>query len=143
MHTFVKRIQNWFLQQRNTYIMEINFPSFFSLNDFPLFLPSFILFHVFNFSFATWHEVKSFSFRFSFFFLVVHMLHNIQFSFHFIYFFSSLLICFQLQCTARIHDLYYSEVIKFIEEDRPQVYFPSLSYLSDEEYNQRNGEHFI
>ncbi|KAJ6638775.1 hypothetical protein Bhyg_11513 [Pseudolycoriella hygida] len=43
-----------------------------------------------------------------------------------------------LQCTARIHDLYYSEVIKFIEEDRPQVYFPSLSYLSDEEYNQRN-----
>lgn len=45
----------------------------------------------------------------------------------------------QIQCTAKIHDLYYGETEKFIEEDRPQVYSPSLSYLSDE-VNQRNGK---
>lgn len=50
-----------------------------------------------------------------------------------------LYIAFQLKCIGHIHDLYYGETEVQLEEDRPQVYSPSLSYLSDE-VNLRNGK---
>lgn len=53
----------------------------------------------------------------------------------YIFFFHS-----QIECTAKIHDLYEKRISKSFEEDRPQVYSPSLSYLSEEEYNLRNGK---
>lgn len=49
-------------------------------------------------------------------------------------------ISFQLQCIGRIYDIYYGEDTRVIEEEKiPQVFSPSLSYLSED----KQGKHFF
>lgn len=55
-------------------------------------------------------------------------------------FFSTLYVSFvQIQCKASIHNVYQKQITQSAFEERPSVYSPSLSYLSEEEFKLMNS----
>lgn len=46
----------------------------------------------------------------------------------------------QIQCTARIHDLYANTATRYALEEGANIYTPSLSYLSDEDFKLQNSK---